>query len=302
MKRYCAVLIGIWCYVISGVALADNKASEKMPESTIVWRVVDWPPFYILDGSQKNTGLYDSIVEFLIINMPEYQHVKRPMNTSRALYEIKQGKNVCHPSVLPDTQAHLSHVNSFLLPHRVVFNNHSLHDIKKHVDHNGRISLRSLFGSDLHGGVAPGRYSDTINQLIGEYMEVANFSVTPKYDSLVKMLVNRRVDYIIEYDPVVAYFEKVRVIKEPVHSYGITEMGKETFLPVHIGCPNNDWGRKVIADVNRVLSVEFSTPDFLGKRLRWYNDESLNKLRAIYQEYYTLDKSLTSGEHSKHPL
>jgi len=68
--RYLAIIIFIY----------SNLAQGK---EEVVWRVLDWPPFYILEGQDQDNGLFDNMIQLIIEKMPEYDHKKIVMTTPR---------------------------------------------------------------------------------------------------------------------------------------------------------------------------------------------------------------------------
>ncbi len=73
--------IRIYFFIFLSMTFLTTPLYSK---ETIIWRVTDWPPFYILEGAQKGTGIYDELISMIARNLPEYNHQRVPMNTARA--------------------------------------------------------------------------------------------------------------------------------------------------------------------------------------------------------------------------
>lgn len=266
------------CWLLFSDALSAKE--------TVAWRVTKWAPFYILEGSEKGKGLYDEMTTTVIKKMPEYNHVQQEMSTARVLREMKSGKKVCHPSVLPGTDATLSVLNSILLPHRLIMNNK-----KAGLFSGSAVSLNQLLGdSRYYGGITQGRYSTELNDIVKNFEEEKHLYDFPIYDNLIKMLFKGRVDYIIEYPPIVTYMAKMLELKKSTVSLKIQETSKTPYLLVYFACPKNDWGKQMIAKINKILIEESKNSDFLEFRLRWYDESSRTYLKKVYQEIYFNDK------------
>ncbi|MBQ4833163.1 hypothetical protein J8L70_07915 [Pseudoalteromonas sp. MMG010] len=279
LRRYVVILLMLTC-------------PQLIAKETIIWRVTDWPPFYILHGEHKGEGLYDQLISLFEKNMPEYTHQRLEMNTLRVQREWEKGTHICHPSVIPADITHNSLVNSFLLPHRVI-----THKKNETLFQSPRISLKEIFSKiSLKGGITPKRYTDKINQLITPYLIQENLIKSPIYTSLVNMLVNKRIDYLIEYNPVVTYAYKVKGLKNPTSSFAISETSQNDFLEVVVGCNKDEWGKQVIQKINAVLIKESQNPHYLDSRLAWYEGRSKVELNRVYQQHYHHDKQLVSAQ------
>ncbi len=262
--------------------------SDRLPaKETVRWRVVDWPPFYILEGKDKGKGIYDELISMLSRQMPEYNHVRVVMNTYRVRRAWENGENICHPSVIPDNFSINSVVNSILLPHRLIVHK-SMAD-KLNTD---QIALEKLLVDEaFRGGITPGRYSTLLNKLIEQHKWRKHLNKHPTYENLIKMLFVKRLDYIIEYPPIIAYSAKQMGVKDPTVSLAIKETQKDAFLKVVVGCSKNAWGKTLIEKIDLILKKESQSPAYLQYRLRWYDAASRELLRSIYQREYFKDKA-----------
>ncbi len=210
--------------------------------NNVTWRVVDWAPFYILDGEYKGQGLFDELIKVIANEMPESNHKRQPMNTRRVFIEMAKGENVCHPSALKETDAYLSLVNSFLLPHKVIYNKN-----KSQYFSASEVILKSLIlNQALTVGVSPGRYTEKLNQIVDDNLSKKNMYQLPHYKSLLGMLLAGRVDYIIEYPSVAQFFHQQKSGAGDFNSISIRESNDLPFVPVYFACPKTLWGKKMI--------------------------------------------------------
>lgn len=282
-------MIGLRWFLI-GTLLFSTQCVEALErrgqENLITWRVTDWAPFYILHGKMKGKGLYDQLLDTFEEALPEYTHRRVNMTTQRVLFEMKLEHNVCHPSVLADTDAHLSKVNSILLPHKLFVNKRVAQAYPGH-----QIQLINLLSDQRFlGGLSRGRYTATLNQLTSDYGDQLNILDVPFYESLIKMLFNHRLEYIIEYPAVMSYHASMHDMAADYSVRNITEIADTPFLKVHVACPKNAWGKTIIDRVNKVLLKESEDKKLIQKRLFWYAKGSREELREIYLREYFLDK------------
>ena len=212
------------------------------------------------------------------------------MNTRRALTEIQHGKNVCHPSALADTDALLSNINSFLLPYRIVYTADNI-AINTNTPQKQSISLENLLRNDeLIAGASIGRYSSEINILFKKHAQQEKLVKNNNYDGLIQMLLTGRIDFLVEYPPIITYSKKSHGSTTLTKSMAITELGDDKFLAVYFACPKNDWGKKVITQINIALLKESQNNNYLDYRLKWYDEESKQLLKKHYEASYFLDK------------
>jgi uncharacterized protein (TIGR02285 family) len=258
-----------------------------LAKEQLIWRVVDWPPFYILHGEDKGKGIYDELISTMIKYLPEYEHLRVVMNTRRALTEMENGKNVCHPSALANTDANLSNINSFLLPYRIIY-----------TANNATMKLQSstsleelLLNKSLITGISVGRYTNEINTLFRKHGQHDRLVKNNSYDGLIQMLFAGRVDFLVEYPSIITYTKKIHGSNVLTKSLAINELSGEEFLGVYTACPKNEWGKKVINRINKALLKESQHDNFLDYRLKWYDNESKQLLKEHYETTYLLDKT-----------
>ena len=178
-------------------------------KDTVSWRVTDWPPFYILSGEDKGAGLYDKMIAMLSAGMPEYSHKMTQMNTLRWTHEMEKGTKICHPSVLPNTKAILSVANSILLPHRLIVHKNSA-GIKSFKQ---PVTLEKLLGNKKYKGGVTLRYTAELNNVVEKHLLNKHLFNSPNYKNLISLVLQGKLDYIIEYDPVIAYSAKQQEIE-----------------------------------------------------------------------------------------
>ncbi|GLK87856.1 TIGR02285 family protein [Pseudomonas turukhanskensis] len=66
----------------------------------LIWTIRDMPPFLILEGPLKNRGIADRMLQLLIADMPQYEHVLSVANRARATQMLTSGVLTCDPGML----------------------------------------------------------------------------------------------------------------------------------------------------------------------------------------------------------
>ncbi|WP_281557982.1 TIGR02285 family protein [Thalassomonas sp. RHCl1] len=270
----------------------ESKATDK-----ITWRTIDWPPFYILDAENKGQGIYDQLISKLASGLPEYKHYRLKMNTIRAQKLLSAGKKICHPSTIKKTENQenfqLSLLNSIVLPHRIIIRASKADLLPK----GKSLSLKALFKiNSLRIGVSEDSYTQTINHIVNQNKNQPNVLINNNYDVLITLLLNNRLDVIIQYPVVFSYRARQAAVSDKFLTYLIDEEAASSYIPVYIACPKNEWGKKLITKINKILIEESLSPSFLHSRLYWYGEEEKAILRRFYREFYFIDKTTTKHQ------
>ncbi|OUR97413.1 hypothetical protein A9Q84_13895 [Halobacteriovorax marinus] len=264
------------------------SAKKTGPSDNITWRVVDWPPFYITNPTSNEKGLYDGFIEQVSLELPEYKHHKVKMNTLRARKQMKMGEKICHPSVLPDTDALLSKVNSILLPHKLIVRNEVSKLIEKRNKTMSLIDVLNMKGITI--GISPDSYTTKLNKITKRYLKKSNVFINNDYVNLIKMLFLGRVDVIIQYSPIVRYLSHKENREDIYKVYNIKEIKDQKYTLVHVACPKNAWGKRVINKINNFLVKESRNSRYIDHRIRWYSKEERSILKEYYKKIYLKDK------------
>lgn len=252
-------------------------------QETIQWRVTNWPPMYILEGPYKGQGVVDKMLDVFEEELSEYKHNRIKMNTTRAWNQIKAGEKVCHPSTFPRPYGVLSNVSFLIPPHRIVMRTDKVGGLNGQTE----ISLDQLIADKRFKlGVSYGRYGSTLNPIVDKHKGEKMIYKTAKYQSIWKMLFLGRIDYTIEYPFIINYLKKDGQESAEITYIKIQEA--PTPFKVYIGCPENEWGRKVIDKINSIL---FKRRDRFREFMEsWLDPQSVGLLREAYQKEFGASK------------
>jgi len=246
----------------------------------------------VLNSIDKGQGIYDLLIDKVSKALPEYEHIQVEMNTQRVLAELQKGAKVCHPSALRETPALLSMSNSFLLPHRIIYDTYD----KPELSQLTSVSLEQLLvDNEVKVGIAGERYSALLNKIINQHKDQESLININNYNSLIRMFFRKRIDALIEYPPVITYSK--RMLNEAMNnsSIAIAELASTQYLPVYFACPDNEWGQEVIKKINQILINEAQEQNYLAFRLRWYDEKSQKLLKKYYAKDYLKDKQISEN-------
>ena len=291
MKFPVTLFLTIIMLLVSGsVSFAGTNAS---PQNHITWYRADFPPVTIPSGTHANEGFFDKTMYFLIERLPEYEHNFQTANFKRIVVELKNNNNACCPS-LYKTKERQGFV-SFSLPAMVVLPNGIMTSTKSHnklaphITADGRISLLSLLRDDtITLGISSGRlYSGGIDQILKQFDGQKNLLVRSGNDvfrGLLHMMNLGRIDCVIGYPVEAGFFVRENNQINDFIYYPIQE-SNEPFTVGHIGCPNNDWGRKVIGRIDEIVK-KHRDKEFIHFYGEWLDDSTREVYREMARKFY----------------
>ena len=268
-----------------------QAAFGKEKQETVIWRTTDWPPAYILSGPNKGQGLYDELIALFETYMPEYQHRKIEMNTIRFLQQMRTPEKhttICHTSMIEREAKDITHMsipNSLLLAHKVIIRTDKIDELKNITGDPTTMSLKKLIHyKKLRGGIASFGTHTFLKPYEKRRNEFPNLVYIPEaYKQLMHMLFQGRIDYIIQYAPIVTYFEETLKFKGTTTAINITETKNTPYIKVHTACSKNDLGERVITKINALLKDAKQAPKITNIRLRWYEKHDQIQLKQYYK-------------------
>ncbi len=260
MKNNCVFLWILSVVVVFGTSFADAKDSIK-------WIRISFPPFLVIENN-KVSGLAIDIENVLRENMPEYEHIFTDSNIKRLHALLEEGNPCACADYLIRTPAfeekyYYSAYPAIITPtHRIVI-------LKKNREKFGegvRLSLKRLLEKpELKLGITADRsFGKEVDDILKTYAGAGNIYLhysTTSIEGLIRMLLAGRVDYIIEYPPMVQYLEKQLGASDELAVYAIEEKA-QLWTPGWVACTKNELGKRVIEKVDTILPGYILTEQF----------------------------------------
>ena len=274
MKIKTAILLSLALLSCSGVAA----------QNTIYWGVHDLPPLQITTGKYAHQGIYDGVLDFLQSKMPEYKHKKREANAKRFWKWLKSKDQFCYVASIPTPYrkklAYFSIANGFHVANSIIMTKSTAHSMGL----GDKVSLKTLMlNQQLEGGVVAARaYGRQIDKMLQElkHPKFQSYVSANLGQSVYQMLLSNRMDYIIEYPFVIEYFDQL--LKTPEQSTSLMIKEINPFTMGHSACPQNEWGRKVISKINKILIEHRGTPAYRALMERWQSKTVKKHIRDNY--------------------
>jgi uncharacterized protein (TIGR02285 family) len=244
---------------VLALALLAGWVSAATAEPRITWLM---PEFALSeDGSAKGVarkGMAQPMVDYLKAHWPEpAEHVTVLANAKRSWLMIEAGEPACHLVSLrtPEREARAFFYITHLVPPAQLV---ALPEVLARLPRNplGEVDLAQLLQSGgAHGALIAARsYGAALDAQLAQQPATAitRYSQVEFGTRLLQMVALGRADYTIEYDfALTVQRERLPLLRklETAPIQGAGEM-----LLSGVACPRNEWGRAVIAKVERILA------------------------------------------------
>lgn len=263
---------------------ADEKSvvpvTNNLSKAQITWAINPGPPFHIVDGPLQGQGFCDGLVNSLIELLPQYEHQKVLVPQGRVLAMLSApNSQMCFPCMIKRDVA----------PKGVLYSE-STHQFPRHVlitradfiDEQQPVSLSQWLSSgEYRYGFPQGRRYGVLDPILEQYKQrypkqVLERAGPGEADSVLSLIEIGRVDFTVDYPMVLKYHRLLRSqTSQSLQTYAIAE--NQANPPIQaMGCANNEWGQRVIADINSVIVPLRVHPNFLRAKQFW--EESSNEL------------------------
>jgi uncharacterized protein (TIGR02285 family) len=262
--------------LLSAVACAQDAAP--------VWAVYDAPPFMIADGPDRNTGIFDRIRTLL-----DNRLSGAPARTLRApfprvLASLADGIDVCFIGGVktPDREAFavFSLPVTMFYPLRIVV----------HASERERFAVRAPLSLPTLLADRGLRTSVLRSRSLGSRIDVllaqaASPHVHAEFDEAFRMLLAKRLDYLVEYPVIAGYGARKLGQADAFVSLPFAEAPEPVLARVM--CPKTEWGRRLVARIDAVLRDERQGPAYRQIVEAWADPSDLPTIRSAYDALLT---------------
>jgi uncharacterized protein (TIGR02285 family) len=281
--------IGSTLYVLVVTAMLVVSAvlwpAPAFARETVLWAVLDFPPFQIRDGEYQGSGSFDGLLNLLVGLLPEYDHDVVTMNFARREEEIRQGQRLCTPGLF--RTAAREKLLAFSLPALIHLDNRLVFLAARaerfEVAHS--LDLESLLKrSDLVGGIIAERsFAPNIDPLLRQYAKAPNVVVRPMKSSQVfELLINGEIDYTVLFPHEAAFLARQSHHPKEIALRPIA--GTPPYIFTHVACTKGPWGEAMIARIDRILQEQRRTPEYRILSERWYDESDKVLIRKYYPQ------------------
>ena len=276
------------CLILSlSIGNKDVFASEK---ETIRWLGWEQVPNFITHGKFKGQGLGDSFTAILQSKLPQYAH-KNVISNARRYHQLISQEDVCvaWAWIVPGSREFRIHSRPVSLAPRT-----GIQTLKSKQHLFGKpgelLSLEKLLANQeiKLGYLEDMVYSKKVQQLIEQHRGGKNilFSSRSDVEFNLAMLAANRVDYFFGFPAQAIYDAALNDIPNKYQFYNINEI--DMYTSMHTHCSKTPFGRKVMTEVNKILTDEVLM-NHLAVVERWYGENE--NYRKVFVDYVVKQKA-----------
>ncbi|MGM0428862.1 MAG: TIGR02285 family protein [Pseudomonadota bacterium] len=255
--------------------LLFSQSGQAAYEEDIIWGVNSSPPFHIINGEYKNLGFCDALVTAFERQLPELSHKIRKLPSRRITMLMRKNKNLCFPCLIKKTnynsEFNYTETTHLYQPHGIITRESIASQIIK--EYGQPVVFSELVKDpDLRFAQPTERRYGRLQAVLEEYLiDSDNFSFISGDNAnvnLLTMIVNERIDYTIDYNSIMTYYNETQSKRSELVFLPIAEYDNE-FIEGAVGCSNNEWGRNAVNQLNRVIPQIKADPDFQRALDKW---------------------------------
>lgn len=289
MKKAFQLLVILLSFLLFGGTF------DVFGEPTVKWFQADFPPAFILHGSEKGTGYCDRMQKDVTAALTDYTHLYFESNYKRIVRAFRMGNNVCSASIYKTAERQKFAVYStplFIgLSNGIIMLKKNVEQYSPYITAEGELDLKNLLAheKDVQLGVLYGRnYGETIEAALRPFRGTDKIFERSKhdFDELLNVLLKGRMDIILALPMEITYaLQKAGVDREQISFLMITG-GKKTST-AYMACTRNDWGYSVVEKINNVIQNKRS--DFAKYYRDWLDESSARTYEKLVWEVFKID-------------
>jgi uncharacterized protein (TIGR02285 family) len=258
-------------------------------DQSLIWYKKDFPPYVIVQGTEKGKGIDDQIMQYMIKRLPEYEHSFEEANYSRITNDLKNQRHGITTPIFktPEREKFMfySGIPSYLvLPNGLIINRSDKKKFQPFILGDGSLDIEALCSAKHFViGVASERsYAGILDEMIKRYKDTGVFYERPgaEYLGILTMLHTKRIDAVFGFPVEVKYFG----LENELETLRVSKM--VPCIPVYFGVPKNEWGKELTDRLNEILKKEGTLAEFAGYYEYWLDENGKTYYRQLIKEYY----------------
>jgi|GEM_PF-5090604 conserved hypothetical protein len=288
-KQHCLAL-GSFILILSVKAHSYepiSSAGVSQQKEKIEWALFNFPPFIATKSAIAEGNAVNRILNDLQARMPEYKHSNSVVSVSTLMTMLKQKRKVCSAWVYrTEERESLAYFTSFFpIPSQGLVVRASdmdrFRDVKK-------LSLQYLLeNTNFHLGLEKGRaYGEIFDKIIREAPQdkIIYVEGPTAAEALIKMLMSGRINYILEFPQVVAYYNESLKLSPSLYFSYLEEAAP--MRVVNIVCTKSRWGRLMSRRIDLAMQDLAKDPEFPNLVEVYYPEDVKKKYRKDFDNFY----------------
>lgn len=297
MKPPTTLLLVLLFILASGSRAAEisDEFVSKRSHSTVVWSIIPYAPIHILEGEFIGKGIADQYLQEAQAFLSQYNHINQIMTPARAWHQITtKDQLVCHPSALKtaekETYAYFTKA-ALITPVLRVLMRKSIWENDYQKQESIKISDYLAQNKGSLGVVSHRSYGEQIDKVIAQAIREDRkiIQASGRYGSrqLYEMLINGRIDIMLEYPWVSAYFKRI-VKKNDVVVVNINISDFPRYSPAYVACSYSAEGKKIIEALNAFIDLSIPLAKNRQRMMNWLDDQEAKKFEQDYFDFFKI--------------
>lgn len=281
--------------LITLILNTSSVLAQQGSRKEVTWSIIPYAPIHILEGLYQGQGIADTYLKDAQFSLSGYQHIEQVMTPARAWHLIAQKEQlICHPSALKTAEreafAYFSEAAMITPVIRVLMTHRTW---KKKFRFQESINISNYLAQDIGslGVVSHRSYGEVIDKFIEQGVRKNKNIVqaSGRYGSrqLFEMLINGRIDIMLEYPWVTAYFNKV-MKNHDVKLINININDFPRFSPSYVACTRNEEGKKIIKLLNQFITNSLPKEKNRLRMMNWLDEHESKVFEEEYLKYFRI--------------
>ena len=287
----------------------SNAFAEQVPESgfqpvreKLIWLLEDKKEnIDLLAKVSPDTSVATYIENKIVSQLNNYDVEINRVSVKRIDYFLKNTPNSCVANRVKiktrEKYSLFSTPQSFYITHKLFrFKQNQSLPTPLLNEYGEVISIKEIFQyfPDAKIGIADGVSFGGF--LDGEITKIAPQNIhyrggSNRVTALEAMLYGQRIDFLLALPIDIVPTNEQKLLLEKY-----TIAGAPPYLIAHFSCSKSDFGKKVIADINHLLTSIYQTEDYYQAHKRWITEQELIDLQHYLHENYANKEYLNNND------
>jgi len=246
----------------------------------ITWYKVPMAPFFISEGTDKDKGVHDLMLNFYKNSLNSYTNTVELVSLNRLLELAKKfDENTKFVSMIllksPEREKFLyfSRPYDYILSNHLIIKKENLKLFESYIDESGFFNLEEALKNDkIKFGLGAGRfYHKNINSLTEKAKNIDITLGLENQESILKKLIANRINATIDYPESMQYILKSNNLSLDFVAIPIKGVDPYNFL--RLSFPKNSWGLMMLEKFNPIIEAYTKTKEFEKLSLKWSPDK-----------------------------
>jgi uncharacterized protein (TIGR02285 family) len=259
-------------------------------QAVMTWLIPDLPPISIRSNDKPGAGIVDKEIAYIVAHWPQVEHRFVYANLKRSWAMLKAGQPACYCFTLSNPERLKS---AYIVETGVLPPLHLLarSEVAGALPLNARqeVDLPLLLSKHkLRGLISEKRsFGKQLDNMLRQRPADAPLTLTTisNYgESIFAMMLLNRVDYTIDYDFILSYYQSRNDKLAAVRSFPIASNGE----PIKFGfaCPKTAWGKATARKIDDILGTREGAQAMRESVEAWLSEDTRRRYADQFGAFY----------------